>query len=405
MALPTIEKMNRRVFLQMTAPLFLFLTELWKPKRLYSMAKTATLNQTDKKDQSSNKKTEIRVLIGKITRNNSNLTIGKDQVTHSGKTHPFRRSSSGKIYAGWKAMGSNPVVFGKENYSGKIMVLKTDEGYLLINQLNIEDYLLGVVSREVSPLWNPQALEAQSIAARSYAYHHYYINPQNTYHVKNNEYHQVFGGDLDKVKPSILQAVKKTDDKILTYRNSPVKTFFHACCGGMTEKAEEVWGSREKIKYFKNIRCPYCTDYPRYEWELEISDEEANKLLAKLNLGELKTIKIINRTYSKRVKSIEIKGSQGVTQISGQRLRSLLNNRKLFSTKFKIKKTKKGITFLGRGFGHGVGLCQAGSKKMGESGHATERILKFYYKSTALTTIARFEKKIKLKQSQSNPIT
>lgn len=351
----------------------------------------------NREPSSSGKDVEIRVLLGELSSSNlgklAKMSIGDGQINYAGRSYQFRRSKSGKSYAGIRVAKRNPIKYNGHDYYGKIIVLRDQKSLQLINQLPIEEYLKGVVSKEISASWRPAVLQAQVIAARSYAYNHLLKNRKKSYHVDGTEKFQVFEGNIDKVPSSIVENVEKTRGKILTYRNEPIITFFHACCGGMTEKAELVWSSNEVLPYFKNIQCNFCKDYPKYNWETTFEKDEITKVLKHLGLQKLKSIRVAQKTYSRRVKFIEIVASNGKQKIEGNRFRSMLDSSRLYSTRFLIRrKGQNTLLFKGQGYGHGVGLCQAGAKTMAEKGYATERILNFYYKRIRFDSIDRIER-------------
>ena len=281
-------------------------------------------------------------------------------------------------------------------YSGKMIIEKDKENLFLINEVDLENYLVGVVRGEISYSWHNEAIKAQAIAARSYAYYLYLRNIKAKYHLDATSNFQVFKGIIN-VHENIRRNVLATKGKILVHSNEPIMAFFHASCGGMTEKAENVWNSNESLKYYKNIRCYYCRTHPKYKWELSFLKEEIhNRIERFLQIKGVDYIRIKSYTSSRRVKQIEIiTQSKRKYLMNGNQFRGVIGSTKLYSTKFVIRNTKGRYYFKGNGYGHGVGLCQWGAKTMAEKGYSYKKILFFYYKNVTLKSIEQLKRKSK----------
>lgn len=385
--------MKRRQFLKNTLHYFLSASIFIKAKNLFAMGvdRDAAIG-TGKKD------VEIRVLLGRLLPSDKRvkgIKTTENSVQYLGRDYQFKKNRNGKIYIGILVRREKPIVYENNEYYGKMLVLKRNGKFWLINQLPLEEYLKGVVPKEISASWEPTVLQAQTIAARTYAYNHFLNNRNKSFHIDDTERFQVFGGNLDKTPQSIIDSIRATRGQILTYRNYPILTFFHACCGGMTEKAELIWKSDKRLPYFKNIRCTFCQGYSKYNWEVEFSKREVKKVAFNLGLKDFHSIRVSKYTYSKRAKFIQLSSNSGSRRIDGNKFRTILNPSKLYSTKFRINK-KDSNTFLikGQGYGHGVGLCQAGAKKMAEKGYSTRKIINFYYKNIKMDNVARVERKL-----------
>ena len=272
------------------------------------------------------------------------------------------------------------VIIGGYRYNKKIIIIKNQKGDVqVINQLSIEDYLAGVLGGEISYSWPNNAIETQAISARSYAYYLYNQNKNNVYHIISGEIHQVFHGSYEP-NPRFIKAIKKTKGEILIYKGKSIQTFFHATCGGMTEKPYEVWGGEVKNKIYQNIRCRYCKTHAKYKWEYVLP----KKLLKEKGIS---AIRVSHRSFSKRVKVVHIVRNGKIEKLSGDEFRKMLGYRNVLSTAFSVHKRGRDFVAKGFGYGHGVGLCQWGAKTMAERGYSYRSILSFYYRNTQIKKV------------------
>ena len=280
------------------------------------------------------------------------------------------------------------VTVGAFKYRGRFALLKSPQKrgeYLLILKLPLETYLGGVLEGEISHSWPLESMKVQAIAARTYAYWMINNSKGRPYHIKSTTSHQVFKGS-EKVHPRFKKALALTKRTVLTHKGKPLQTFFTAACGGETERAHYVWVSDKKLPYFQNIRCRYCTTHPKYKWEAKLSTKTVQgRLKGRFpGLGSIRSIRIKKRSPSKRALVVEVVGSRGRTNVSGNAFRLALGAKTIASLRFNLKKRGRSYVFSGTGYGHGVGLCQWGAKTMAEKGYSYRRILAFYYKQARL---------------------
>ncbi len=262
---------------------------------------------------------------------------------------------------------------GRKLYRGRIVFYGKKSRLEAINILDIEDYLKGVIKGEISPHWPMEALKAQVVASRSFSL--YSLNPRKEYDLEADESSQVYGGVFWE-EESINKAVKATQGEVLMYQGQVIPAYFSACCGGYTEWANWVW--EKAPDYIKGVECPFCKDSPYYHWEEDVSKREIARRLG-LKVGRIKKIEIESLTPSGRVKKLKIVGEKGEELIEATLLREKLGTNRIKSTYFLIREGKYKVKFVGKGWGHGVGLCQWGMKKMAEEGYTYQEILKFYY--------------------------
>jgi stage II sporulation protein D len=255
-----------------------------------------------------------------------------------------------------------------------------------IKVMPLRQYLYGVVGKEIESNYPIEALKAQAVCARTNAL--YYINIAREkglpYDVKNSVFNQVYNKD-DGDNINVINAVNSTHGEILTYNNKIVEAFFCASSGGCTDSAENVWGPGDS--YAIAVLDPYSKHGPYKKWTKIFSSSQISNILG---VSSVKDIKVLKRDISGRIEIIEIKTDSGITKtMSGNnfRLDFIYNNPggifidsdTLPSTMFKVKKSGNNFIFSGKGYGHGVGMSQYGTKVMAEKGFDYKQILHYYF--------------------------
>lgn len=266
-------------------------------------------------------------------------------------------------------------------YEGQIELWKDGEGYYLINVVELEDYVKGVVASEVGIDWPKEALKAQAVLARTYALAHIIRNRNKSfYDVTSSVFHQVYKGE--ETKEDVEKAVNETKGQILTYNGEPIMAFYHACSVGQTEDPKEVFG--REYPYLKPVEVP-STPSPYTLWEKKISFEALVKALSMENINN---VNILNYTSTGRVKELEFTNGKNKKVIKTTELRRLLQWTALPSTMINsIKIEEDGVVFEGYGFGHGVGMCQWCAFQMAQEGKNYREILQYFYPNTDISQI------------------
>ena len=262
-------------------------------------------------------------------------------------------------------------------YRGLLIVRKLGSKLDVCNRISLEDYLKGVVSCEMSGNWHIEALKAQAVAARTYAV--YFLNKKSNlnYDLDSTTNFQVYKGYSSESSTG-NSAVEKTSGLIMAYKGEPILSFFHSTCGGWTSDNGDVWVGKN-LQYLKRVKCEYCTESPKYSWKESISVNEIKSLLEK-NGKQVSKIKSINiKRSSERVKTVIIRHSNGEIVLTGNEFRRIVGAERLRSLYFTTSVSGKTVSFEGRGWGHGVGMCQYGAKKLAEKGKNYSFILKYYY--------------------------
>ncbi len=261
-------------------------------------------------------------------------------------------------------------------YTGNIDIWKGDQGLYIVNELPLEEYVKDVVAAEVSPDWDIEALKAQAVVSRTYALYQKRMNGNSIYHIASSVLHQSYKGNKPDIRVSY--AVSQTQDEVLTYNGKLIEAFYHSTCGGMTENPEDVFG--KNYPYLKSLESS-CEISPYSIWQRRIDLEEIERAL---DLKNIREISIISYSASNRVKQLEIIYDGGKTLITANDLRKSLGWNRLPSTKFNMIRDGNILIFEGRGYGHGVGMCQWCALRMAREGKNYKEILAHFYPGTSI---------------------
>ena len=266
------------------------------------------------------------------------------------------------------------------HYLGKIDVLKGKNSLYLINELSFEEYIKNVVAAEVGTNWDMEALKVQAVISRTYAmYQKNQKNQSNTntdYDITSSVLNQVYKGS--SVDTRISYAVMDTEGEVLTYNGNLIEAFYHSTSGGKTEDPAEVFG--KSYPYLKPVESN-CELSPYWIWERRIPVEEIEKAL---NIKGIRNIQIKSYTKTQRVRTVDVLYSQGVLNVESKDLRKMLGWSRLPSTNFTISRDSGNYVFDGKGYGHGVGLCQWSALEMSREGMTYKQILDYFYPGTKL---------------------
>ena len=274
----------------------------------------------------------------------------------------------------------------ERKYRGNFDIIKTHEGRLvLVNRLPVEEYIQGVLYHEISHRWPMEAIKAQAVAARTYALYQMEVNTQNDFDVTNDIYSQVYGGRTSERYRTNL-AVKRTQGEILVFQGKILPAYFHATCGGATENVRELW-NHDGLAPLRGVRCHFCADSPHFHWKknFRLKDLQDKLNAAGYHLGLIKEINILERNRSERIKNLEIITRDGkTTSISGKDFRNIVGPNNIRSTNFEIFMKGYYVDIVGKGWGHGVGLCQWGARGLAMKRYSYKGILEYYYPGAAM---------------------
>lgn len=338
-----------------------------------------------------------------------------------------------------KSRKENIIKVEEMYYRGYIMFNTSGDKLCIINYLDIEEYLYGVVPREMGSSFHMEALKAQAIASRTYAMRNLNKHISDGYNLCDTVHCQVYGG-YNVESPKTSEAVDKTKGMIITYNGRPIDAAFHSNSGGHTDDAKEIWGG--DAPYLTGRVDEFSKSFPNSSWKLNLTSEEIGSKLKNngINVGKVLDLIILDTTPAGRVSEIVIVGTTGKKIISGNEFRTIIGGDTLKSTLFTVDKenkfdneikiysidkyenkknvalnnigiidkdgnilkadkinyiiTDRGIehvnldtianivnfTIYGKGYGHGLGMSQWGAEGMALNGYNYEEILKYYYK-------------------------
>ena len=275
------------------------------------------------------------------------------------------------------------VAVNGKKYFGGVRVNKNRGALTVINLIPVEEYLRGVVPEEMSISFQPEALKAQAVAARSFTLKNVGRHKADGYDLCDNTHCQTYEG-LSSVSPTTDKAVLETRGEILYFNGAAAMTNFHTDSGGMTESSENVWGT--KFAYLQPVEE---LNKQTQEWTVKLTNTDFSERMGAA-FGSLQSITLSNliigrsaadRTQSGRVKFALVAGSKKTVKMTGNEMRSKFS---LPSTLFNVKVQSGEVIFEGFGRGHGVGMSQYGANSYAQAGWTYDKILKHYYKGTEI---------------------
>ncbi|MFH1258308.1 MAG: SpoIID/LytB domain-containing protein [Elusimicrobiota bacterium] len=301
-----------------------------------------------------------------------------------------------------------------KSYRGKLKIVAYKNGFILINIINVEDYLHGVVPVEMITTWPMEALKAQAVMSRSLALYMKKIgraHRREGYDLCDSQHCQVYRSKKEET-PRTRLAVESTRGKVLLHKGKPVNLFYSSNCGGVVRDCREMdgWGAFSFLKTFVDTESG--TPLPCSPWEWDRWLRENPKVVCKTSedvfpaefrwarvvtpedflpsinrkVGRIAQIIPLQRGRSGRVNSMKIIGDKGEYIVSGDyQIRKIIKGKPFRSTFFVIDtergKDNKTINFVfwGGGWGHGVGFCQSGAAGLASQGKGYQQILKYYF--------------------------
>ena len=267
--------------------------------------------------------------------------------------------------------------------SGFVHLVRREKGFLVINRVDLEEYVKGVVPAEVSSTWHPEMLKAQAVAARTYALYQQMLSATREYDVAATVQDQVYRGKQG-IDVGILRAVEETRGLVVTYQDAPIYAAFSSTAAGLTEDAMNVWS--KEYPYLKGVECPFDLASPYYQWKssFKIDTLEQNLRQQGFSVGTIATITPLSFSRGGRVAKLRVLHSGGELILRGEELRKVVGYTIIPSTQFAIESIGRDVVLFGFGAGHAVGMCQWGAKELAELGYSFDTILRYYYPGTEL---------------------
>ena len=271
--------------------------------------------------------------------------------------------------------------------SGLVHLVRRGKGFLVINRVDVEEYVKGVVPSEVSSTWHPEMLKAQAVAARTYALYQQMLSATREYDVAATVQDQVYRGKQG-VDAGILRAVEETRGLVVTYQDAPIYAAFSSTAAGLTEDAMNVWS--KDFPYLKGVECPFDLLSPYYQWKSSFKLDTLEKNLREqgFSVGTIATMTPLSFSRGGRVAKLRVLHSGGELVLRGEELRKAVGYTIIPSTQFAIESIGRDVVLSGFGAGHAVGMCQWGAKELAELGYPFSTILQYYYPGTELQNMS-----------------
>jgi stage II sporulation protein D len=324
----------------------------------------------------------------------------------------------------WGATAASPLVvsalergallsFNGRRYRGELLLYATNGGVVTVNRVAVEDYLRGVVPLEIGERTPAEraAVEAQAVAARSYAYTHVGARGSH-YDMLSTVEDQVYGG-VEAERPLTDVAVAATAGLVLRYGGRIASAPYHSTCGGSTAEPAEIWNGESRSAYLRRVsdRIPgtdryYCDPSPRFTWTREMTGDAVATALDRYlrgragsrgSVGRVRNVSVESRTPSGRVAVLVVDTDEGAQRLRGNEIRYALRGPGgdiLNSTYFSVdvgaadeSGAVSRVTIRGGGYGHGVGMCQWGAIGRARAGQDVRAILRTYYPGTSVGSV------------------
>jgi len=287
----------------------------------------------------------------------------------------------------WPEAGSFLQVGGRV-YRGRLELLPANGALLVVNLVELEDYIQGVVKEEVPAAWPAEAIKAMAITARTYAVYNMEQQAGSPFHVRSTTASQVYGGATGE-DPRATWAVQATQGQILTFAGRPICAFYHSCSGGATEDAPDIFGP--EFDMIVGVEDPFSQACPHALWVERMTPPQLERELTRAGyqVGRVTGLQELVRSRSGRILQIGVQHGLGTLVLEGRRFREAVGNELIRSMDFELRSDPGGFTFVGRGWGHGVGLSQWGAKGMADLAYDHRQILKFYYPLAEIGRIGR----------------
>lgn len=330
---------------------------------------------------------------------------GRLGITAGGKTRQTPGRCIFRPARGGIAIAADEASIAESRYGGEFIVTANGDRLNAINAIDIEEYLRGVVSCEIGALDESgfEALKAQAVAARTYAYKHFGNRSGQGFDVYADTRDQVYGG-LHGATGMADAAIRETEGVVMTYDGEFVSAYYHSTCGGETE-GMAAWGLPD-LPY---LRCrpdlrpdgtPWCRESGYSGWVREFTGDELRDLFrtnanaANVNVprfSSIRSIGILDTLGSGRIRTLAVETDNGAFTVRADRIRWLFRRGDaiLPSSRFRISRHGDRWILNGSGYGHGVGLCQMGARARARAGQSYVRILSHYYPGVTLVRFKR----------------
>ena len=280
------------------------------------------------------------------------------------------------------------ISWGKQKYKGELQLLTNPgkESCDLVNLVPMEAYLTTLLAKEMNGTWPVEALKAQAVAARTYAYDRIkkgggVQSDDKLYHLESSEKDQVSGTYFDITEKTVA-AAKATEGEILVGPTGKITpAFFHSKCGGKTLRPDQVWGGVEEG--YRSVDCTFCKNTGKKDWNYKLKGAKltamVDQVLKKYYGDEVKGTNVKLMPDSLHNSEVRLYVGDRLHIIKKSYLRNLAGRELLPSNNFVMGGSHNDFTVKGHGYGHGVGLCQLGALELAKRGYDYRQILSFYF--------------------------
>jgi len=247
-----------------------------------------------------------------------------------------------------------------------------------INEISLDNYIAGVVQAESGRRSFEEFYKVQAILARTFALSHLQKHATEGYNLCDHTHCQAYFGKTTEL--DIMKAVTDTKGKVVVDDNlNLIDAAFHSNSGGQTANSEDVWGS--KLSYLRSVNDTFSTKMPNAKWERKMAKDD---WLSYLKLKHNYPIQDSNARWL----ALTFKQDSRKPYLEANNVRVPLKNVRtdlqLKSTFFSVVTVGDSVIFKGKGFGHGVGMCQEGAMRMAKLGYKCPEVINFYYQKTQL---------------------
>jgi len=293
----------------------------------------------------------------------------------------------GRRGAAFRLRSEHPIRLNGRDYPSPLEIVRSGDGLAVVNDISLEEYVRGVVRAEASEKWPLEMLRAQATVARTYAAHHRLLAAGKPFHILASTAHQQYAGKVPPASP-IWTAVRDTSGQVLLWEGEVFPAFYHTESGGYTEDPRSVFAARN-MPGLKPVRCDFSAGSPHFYWSLDVRLSDLSETLRRngIQSGAISAIDVTERTPSLRAAMVAVRGEQGTFTMRGNDFRRMLGYDTFKSTLFAVALDGEWARFSGRGYGHGVGMCQWGAKGMAEQGYSARQILEYFYPGTTLGSL------------------
>ena len=323
---------------------------------------------------------------------------GRTQTLESGQSYLVASDAQQRISLGsfvfsgaTRLLPGGPedtVLVAGKKYRGNFIFKPSEGGTVtVVDEVGIEDYLRGVLPHEMSPDWPLEALKAQAVVARTFALTNLGKYAGAGYDLSDDVGSQVYSGIAAPSK-NVEAAVSETAGEVLQYQGSLLGVFFHSCCGGSTADPKDVWGRPAATpRPLRGVKDRYCRRSPHYQWSAYFANEDLLAALAAHGRdgARLNALRLGARSRGGLLKTFRLQLDGRRVDVRANDLRNWMGPSDIKSTQiWRVVERKRGYEFVGRGFGHGVGLCQWGARAQADAGRDYRKILSFYFPGAAI---------------------